>query len=215
MKSNPLLRIVAAAVLSVVMALSASYSHAQNVSLLDKMCDNLAKSCVEMKCTWSARMSGVTTNGSGELKIQGDMWTLVGNGVEMWCDGKSLWIVDPSLKEVMIEPVEEDVEVKYLTNPALAFVHLHELFAVGISRQTEDGEAMFYSMKPKEGSDIDYLNVEVLSSDASIRRGSVAFKSGDIIKIEVSSMKLTPEVSVEAFSPRNVFDSSWIVSDLR
>ena len=89
MKSNPLLCIVAAAVLSVVMALSASHSHAQNVSLLDKMCDDLAKSCVEMKCTWSARMSGVTTNGSGELKIQGDMWTLVGNGVEMWCDGKS------------------------------------------------------------------------------------------------------------------------------
>ena len=202
-------------VLSLGVALSFHSAGAQNTDLLDRMCTGLARSCAEMECSWSARLSGVATAGTGELKMQGDMWALVGNGVEMWCDGKSVWVVDPSLKEVVIEPLEDDAQVRYLTNPALIFVRLQDLFTVSVSHPTEDGKAVFYSMKPDQDSDIDYLNVELLSDDALIRRGSIAMKSGDIINIEVSSMKLTPEVSAEAFSPQYVYDSSWIVTDLR
>ena len=202
-------------VLSLGVALSFHSAGAQNTDLLDRMCTGLARSCAEMECSWSARLSGVATAGTGKLKMQGDMWALVGNGVEMWCDGKSVWVVDPSLKEVVIEPLEDDAQVRYLTNPALIFVRLQDLFTVSVSHPTDDGKAVFYSMKPNEDSDIDYLNVELLSADALIRRGSIAMKSGDIINIEVSSMKLTPEVSAEAFSPQYVFDSSWIVTDLR
>ena len=87
MKRNVLSRLMAV-LLSLGAALAFCSAGAQNTDLLDRMCAGLAKSCAEMECSWSARLSGVATAGTGELKMQGDMWTLVGNGVEMWCDGE-------------------------------------------------------------------------------------------------------------------------------
>jgi outer membrane lipoprotein-sorting protein len=72
-----------------------------------------------------------------------------------------------------------------------------------------------YVLKPKSKSDIDYCNIELFKSDAMVRRAAIALSDGTLIKIEVSSMKLTPVLPVEDFRPRSIFDSSWIVTDLR
>lgn len=216
MKRHISFRTVSVGLLILLLSVSPFDLHAQDTGLLDRMCANLSDSCAEMTCSWSARISGVNTSGSAEMKIQDDLWSLSGNGVGMWCDAVSVWVLDMVLKEAVIEPVATDDEDVYLTNPALMFVGLDEHFEVEVSRPTEDGAAVFYSMRPrKESAQVEFLDIEILSSDASIRNGRVAMKSGDIIKIEVSSMKLTPKVSVEAFRPQNVFDSSWIVTDLR
>ena len=68
---------------------------------------------------------------------------------------------------------------------------------------------------PKHKDRIEYFNVEVAESDLSIRNALVGLSDGSLIKIEVSSMKLTPVRPVEDFRPRTIFDSSWIVTDLR
>lgn len=216
MKSHISFGTVSVSLLILLLSVSPFDLRAQETCPLDRMCANLADSCVEMTCSWSARISGVDAVGSGDMKIQGDFWYLSGNGVEMWCDAVSVWILDMTLKEAVIESVVTDAEEGYLSNPALMFVRLDELFTVDVSRTTEDGAAMFYSMRPRtDDAEVEFLDVEILSSDASIRRGRVAMKSGDVINIEVSSMKLTPKVSVEAFRPQKIFDSSWIVTDLR
>lgn len=41
---------------------------------------------------------------SGTLLIQGECYRAIGNGVEIYCDGKDRWTVDPASKEVYIEP---------------------------------------------------------------------------------------------------------------
>ena len=43
---------------------------------------------------------------SGVLRIQGDCYRAVGNGMEIYCDGATRWSVDPESKEVYIEPAE-------------------------------------------------------------------------------------------------------------
>jgi outer membrane lipoprotein-sorting protein len=68
---------------------------------------------------------------------------------------------------------------------------------------------------PVKATDVEFLNVDVYTDSAMIRDMSFALKDGTLVKIEVSSMKLTPKVSDEAFKPQTVFDSSWIVTDLR
>ena len=188
---------------------------AQNPTLLDRFYEGVSQSCTDLSYTCSVRLSGVNNVGQGTLSAQGLMWVMKGNGVEMYCDSTTLWILDPALKEVVIEPASADARTQLLTNPAALFVHMKDMFNVRDSRNTSDGDAILYILQPKAQSDFDYFNVEIAKSDASVRNGTIALKDGTLIKIEVSSMKLTPERPVEDFRPRTLFDSSWIVTDLR
>lgn len=188
---------------------------AQNTTLLDRFYEGVSQSCTDLSYTYSARISGVNNVGHGTLSAQGLMWTMKGNGVEMYCDSASLWVLDPALKEAVIEPAATDAQAQILTNPAVLFVRMKDVFNVRESRNTSDGDAVLYILQPKTSGDFDYFNVEISKSDASVRNGMIALKDGTLIKIEVSSMKLTPERPVEDFRPRTVFDSSWIVTDLR
>ena len=43
---------------------------------------------------------------SGTLLAQGECYRAIGNGMEIYCDGKTRWTVDPESKEVYIETAE-------------------------------------------------------------------------------------------------------------
>lgn len=43
---------------------------------------------------------------SGELLVQGECYQARGNGMEIYCDGKTRWTVDPASKEVYVETAE-------------------------------------------------------------------------------------------------------------
>ena len=190
-------------------------SKAQDAALLNKFYQGVLDSCLDVSYTYSTRISGINHTGEGTLLSQGMMWKLDGNGVQMYCDSQSVWIIDTQMKEVVIEPAPEDERAQWMSNPAVIFSRLSALFNVNESLSSSDGKAVIYILKPKEDSDIDFCNIELLKSDASIRNASVALSDGTLIKIEVSSMKLTPKTSIEAFRPHMSFDSSWIVTDLR
>ena len=133
----------------------------------------------------------------------------------MYFDGVSQWIIDPAMKEVVIEPVPENTDDQIQTNPSYLFMRMQDLFSVRESRDSEDGLAVLYVLAPKVKSEISYFNVELLKADASVRNGVVALNDGTLIKIEVSSMKLTPKRLVEDFRPQSFYDSSWMITDLR
>lgn len=48
---------------------------------------------------------------SGELLVQGECYQARGNGMEIYCDGKTRWTVDPESKEVYIETAESIEEL--------------------------------------------------------------------------------------------------------
>lgn len=183
-------------------------------SLLDRMCANVAEFCVTIDYTYTARVSGIDNIASGNLMTQGEKWVMRGNGIEMYCDGKSVWIVDPALNEVVIESAQEQQTTDFLTNPARAFVNLYDNFNVNAINSSSDSKSLIYSLVPKNG-DMEFLNIELYKDSAAIRAMSFALKDGTLVKIKVSSMKLTPKISSEAFRPQIVFDSKWIVTDLR
>ena len=170
---------------------------------------------MEISYSYSTRMSGVNYNGNGCLSSQGLMWKMSGNGVDMYCDAKSLWIVDSTMKEVVIEPAASEAESEWLSNPAIIFSRIKDTFKVRDIINSADGKSLLYVLDPLKQGSISYCNLELNKSDASIKYAVVALTDGTYIKIEVSSMKLTPKVSIEAFRPRIDFDSSWILTDLR
>ena len=52
---------------------------------------------------------------SGEITVQRPCFKACGNGLEVYCDGKSRWMVDREAKEVYIEAAEsEDDYLRYL-----------------------------------------------------------------------------------------------------
>ena len=188
---------------------------AQNVNLLDKLSEKISKSCLELDYSYSVRLSGINNLGQGHLQCQGYMWKMVGNGVEMYCDSTSVWVVDPANKEVVIEPAAVEGKVQLQTNPAVLFVLMKDLFTVRESRKIDSKGTVLYILDSKQKGNIDYFNGEIAESDLSIRNAVISLSDGTLIKIEVSSMKLTPVLPIEDFRPRIKFDSSWIVTDLR
>ena len=65
-----------------------SVAYAQGDSLLAKFYKSTEESCVEFEYKYSVRISGVNQVGSGVLVAQENIWKLVGNGLEMYFDGK-------------------------------------------------------------------------------------------------------------------------------
>ena len=189
--------------------------HAQEDLTIRKLSQQMSSSCVELEYKYSFRKSGVNMNGEGQLAAQGLCWKLNGNGIEMYCDSTSIWVIDPSLKEVIIEPSMSETEQGYEVNPAMLLIRMEDMFKLRDSVTSSDGKAVVYILDPIADDTLNYLNVEVLKSDSTIRQATIALKDGDLIKIEVSSMKLTPKQSVGYFRPQRTFDSSWIVTDLR
>lgn len=180
---------------------------------VDRLYRSLSSSFVEIVYTYSAEVQGVKIVGNGTLQIQGNMWHNDGNGLEMWCDGSTVWTADHSLKEAVIEPVYEDESI--VSNPALMFVRMPDMFKVVKSLDSKDGKAVIYVLKPIEDAPIEYFNVEIMKSDSSIRYGSFALEDGSAVQIKVQSMSVKEKRSVTAFRPSQIFDSSWVVTDLR
>ncbi len=180
---------------------------------VDRLYRSLSSSFVEIVYTYSAEVQGVNIVGNGTLQIQGNMWHNDGNGLEMWCDGSTVWTADHSLKEAVIEPVYEDESI--VSNPALMFVRMPDMFKVVKSLDSKDGKAVIYVLKPIEDAPIEYFNVEIMKSDSSIRSGSFALEDGSAVQIKVQSMSVKEKRSVTAFRPSQIFDSSWVVTDLR
>lgn len=180
---------------------------------VDRLYRSLSSSFVEIVYTYSAEVQGVKIVGNGTLQIQGNMWHNDGNGLEMWCDGSTVWTADHSLKEAVIEPVYEDESI--VSNPALMFVRMPDMFKVVKSLDSKDGKAVIYVLKPIEDAPIEYFNVEIMKSDSSIRSGSFALEDGSAVQIKVQSMSVKEKRSVTAFRPSQIFDSSWVVTDLR
>lgn len=187
---------------------------AQDTSLLERMYDNVSVSCVEISYDYSFTMSGIKTVGQGILHAQGSLWHMEGNGIIMWCDSLTVWIADPASKEVLIEPAVEE-EGDYLSNPALLFVDMDEVFTVQKARPTADGEAMLYILRPEKSCDISYCNIEINKGDASVRNAVFAMTDGNLLEIAVSSMTFSPKRLPASFRPSSPFDSSWIITDLR
>ncbi len=202
-------------VITMLLLLGAGALSAQDRALLDKLYSDMASSCVEMTYTYETEVSGVKAVGEGKLDVQGDMWTMVGNGIQMWCDGKTLWVADPSLKEVVIEPASGEDDGAILTNPASLFVRMGELFDLTRSLESSDGKSVVFFLSPKTSGKMSFCNVEVSKADASILSGVFAFDDGSDVHVKVSAMSLSSRRETEAFRPQVRFDSSWIVTDMR
>ena len=199
----------------VLIVLAAQVLKAQENTPLARFYDNLLSSCVEFDMSYSIQMSGVKLDGKGVLELQGDSWILVGNGMEIRCDGKTLWTVDPESKEVVIDSLSDDVTAGIIINPAVMLINMRELFSLREVLPTKEGKSLIYTLYPKAESEVSFVNMEILKGDSSLKQLTFSLEDGTSAVVNISSMKSGKKKPAEYFSRSVNYDSSWIVTDLR
>lgn len=104
-----------AAMLLVASAAAQNTQHAA----LERLRAAYSESCLTLKCTYSMYVSQTRVQGEAEVVLQGNAYTMRGNGIEVYCDGTKVWTLDQSLKEAYVEQVE-NAGVNALLDPSSA-----------------------------------------------------------------------------------------------
>ena len=94
---------------------------------LTEFITRVSQSCVSFDYSYTLKKDRTNLNGSGSVKVQGDSFLLKGDGLEVWCDGKTRWVIDRVAEEAVIEPVDLS-ETDFAANPALLLTVVDKAF---------------------------------------------------------------------------------------
>lgn len=156
-------------------------------------------------------VSNMPVTGRSQLLVQGNMYCMKGNGVEVFCNGDAVWTVDEVSREVVIEPCGSSYD-SYMANPLLLLSDLEAFFKIQSQKNT--GKHVEYVLSAVQDFGIEQAEL-VLNSDGSVATGKFTLEDGNVLSVKVLSMKKAEERPVSFFSPDRKFGSDWIVTDLR
>ena len=188
---------------------------AQGTSVLGQLCAKLTSNAAVMDYSYSLAMSGVKTVGEGVLTVQDKSYVMQGNGVKIYCDASTLWVVDVAAKEVLIDDVAQGADA-YLSNPVLLFTDLDEMFVV--DSPAKHGNSLMYSLVPKTkcGISSGTLTLDTAGQVPVFQSGSFVTDDGSQIDVKIKSMTFVEKKPLTFYIlDLSGFDSSWMITDLR
>lgn len=183
---------------------------AQDTSLLEKLYAGFASHCVAMDCEYTAVIDGISSKGECKVEVQGTSYRMEGFGLDVYCDGESVWILDSMAKEAIAEPVSDD-SFSYMSNPALLFRDMDKVFTVASA--TASGNGMKYHLTARRSCGISKA-ILLIDNDAVLKTAEFTMDDGSRMKINVLSMQTLPFKSKDSFIPADL-SSDWIITDLR
>lgn len=183
---------------------------AQSTDLLDALYENFASHCISLDCEYSVVSQGVPSKGGCKVEVQGISYRMQGFGLDVYCDGETVWLLDPMAKEAIAEPVNDD-SFSYMSNPALLFRDMDKVFKVASA--TASGSGMKYNMSARKPCGISKAVLEI-DRNSLLRIAEFTLDDGSVMKIKVLSMQVQPLKTKESFAPGNL-SSDWIITDLR
>ena len=80
-----------------------AYSQTTQDAAFQKLYSALSDSCLSIKCTYTLTMSEIRVSGDAELLAQDSCYVMETGEIKVYCDGSSVWTVDASTKEVVVE----------------------------------------------------------------------------------------------------------------
>lgn len=186
-------------------------------SLSRRFSDAERGSCVTFSYSFTVR-GNAPVRGEGTAVLQGNMFIVKGNGMEIWCDGKSRWTADRTAKELIVEDVDGLASIE--ANPALLISSLESSFRpteTAVESVSGSGKKLHkVSYVPSvKGTGVTAL--DVWFTDAAkplIVKLSASLGKKGVVDLKISSMSFGPLRAASSF----VFsgsDSSWVITDLR
>lgn len=183
---------------------------AQSTDLLDALYESFASHCISLDCEYSVVSQGVPSKGGCKVEVQGISYRMQGFGLDVYCNGETVWLLDPMAKEAIAEPVNDD-SFSYMSNPALLFRDMDKVFKVASA--TASGSGMKYNMSARKPCGISKAVLEI-DRNSLLRIAEFTLDDGSVMKIKVLSMQVQPLKTQDSFAPGNL-SSDWIITDLR
>lgn len=169
-------------------------------------------SSVVIECDYQTQVRNVNVTGNSQIFVQGEMYTMSGNGIRVYCDGTTLWTIDDASGEVVIESCALQGK-DYVSSPVLLLAELDKFFKVKSTQSLGAGKDQIVL---DAVADCGVKQVDlILTSDGKAVSGKFLLNDGNTLTVKVTSMKKTEEKQKSFFSPQQKFGSDWVVTDLR
>ena len=189
---------------------------------LEGFYSKIKSSCLSASYEYTVKAADTKVIGQGTADVQKDAYRMSLNGLDVYSDGKTLWMKDGLSQEVMIDAVDPDA-VSLVDNPILFVAGLDSLFDISMADghfYTSSTEYTVQSNKvvmlPKQTEEILFIDVHYNLDFSSILAAVIYMKDGAVIEITIPSM------SFGALKPHShfVFDTTslsedYVVTDLR
>lgn len=164
---------------------------------------------------YSFKVKGdVPVMGEGTVAFKNSSFSMKGNGLEVFSDGKIRWTVDTSDKEVYIEEVNPD-DANYVSNPAMLLANVEEAFSVKSEKAaTVFGKsAKALTLEPAiKGTG---LSTAVLYLSGNTPIGiDITIKDGTVTTFKLGNYKLSDDDADFSFDV-STLDNSYSITDLR
>lgn len=107
------------------MTILMAVAQGQQPSIFDNLRRSSSDDCITVEYEFSAAFTGLKTIGEGVIELQGNAYHMKGDGVEIYCDGSSTWLIDELASEVVIESADSK-DAGMLANPIMLLMNLEE-----------------------------------------------------------------------------------------
>jgi len=199
---------------SLLLVLATLTAAGQNV--VSEFARTLSEGCASFGYSYS--MDGqVPLNGSGTIRLQGDAFSMQGDGLEVYCDGSTRWTLDTAAEECYIESVEEG-GLDYEANPALIVGAIDKAFKFkGSSSATFNGATVTKAvMVPvKKSGNITEMSL-MITADKKPAGLLVKTTDGNLITIVVKDFTVSGKLDAKDFSfDTKKLSNSYFITDLR
>jgi len=173
----------------------------------------VASSCVTFDYKYAVR-GDVPLKGNGSAKVCDNRFVTQGNGLKVYCDGKTRWTIDVNSKEAVIESVDQSF-MDVMANPALLVSSVSTSFEeISSGSATFDGKSCHYvTLYPSVSAGITL--VKLFFSGDTLKGAEVTARDGTITVFTVSNLKFSPKTTDGFSYDSSKFTSAWVVTDLR
>ena len=176
----------------------------------------LGGKCASFKYNYS--LSGqFPVSGSGEVNLQGDSFTMKGDGLEVYCNGTDRWTVDTEAEECYIESVDADA-LDYEANPALLVGAVDKAFKFQKAKSsTFNGKSVSEAVLAPASKNGNIKEVSLFLTQANVPAGAIITTSdGTTITVTIKDWALGAEKDCEAFCLNaKKLGKNYIITDLR
>lgn len=189
---------------------------------LDAFVSKVSTSLVSFDYSFTMPTKKAKMTGNGKVKVLGTSFFVDGNGMEIWCDGKTRWTIDRVSEEALVESVDDSYD-SYATNPALMISSVDEAFrevSFGASKfegKVADASVLSPVNKGKGSMDISSLKLFFKSGTTVLTGAEVTLNDGSVSNFTISNLRFEAAAkSKESFRfDEKTLESSYVVTDLR
>ena len=197
---------------------------AQEGSVLQAFSKRVDGSRVSFDYAWSMQVGRTKATGEGTVLLQGNAFRMEGNGLDVRCDGKTLWTMDTEAEEVVIEALDP-AGADYSANPALLVAAVDKAFReVSSLKGTFRGKAArICVLEPVGeaasvgGSGIVSLKLYFATDKVELTGAEFTMEDGTVSVFRLDNMKFSPVAEdLDAFRlDVAALDGGFVITDLR